>query len=318
MNDDDFKQRLDNGWANTINHYDESVEKINSFFDYRIIPRIREWDICLTVDEKGTKIFNEQRERIISLCSIPVLSVRTSKPKKMQKDLILQETVNKYAKHLQSKSVIIFDDSIKSSNTISNVLNSIQQINVRSVTVAVLFCNKDVLGELKDKYNKIEFILPTGCNGETYGRDVTPYLEYICKPKNDIPYIKINFSDIPDENTIKNFFKNYGYLVPDKCPELSYYNDRNKWNLKLNDIKFNAELNIYSRINWRYSLYIQPYVLECDYANEDDDILRDNKIYEIEKHILINVLVNEFILEYCLDENIKISSFKMLFKNVCV
>jgi hypothetical protein len=314
-------------WPSSAEDFEGSLALINNFFDAQIIPHMSKWDICIKIERKGALIFDEQQTRRNMLaCLTDFKDGRLDGIKEL----------------LENKSLLIFDDSINDGYNIRRVLNLVLEAKPTSVTVSTLICREDTLIDLQNDYSTVQFeyaLVESEDNFScTYGKKIYPYLEYICKPiQNDHPILIIYFSECPDENIIFNFFQQYGTLESEKWPYLDNYNDRFKYHVVLNKSYINqlkicdelsetgclsmdelcAKIRIYLRKDGNGILILQSMILEgftdCEDRTQNDVQLKLID-FEAKKCVLIEFLIKDFLLEYLMKTDIKISNFKVNFK----
>jgi hypothetical protein len=221
MDISEFKMYVD-GNEPTISDYSKSLEVIDKFFDEFIIPNIYKWNFCIYAERKGTGIFRDQQIRKENLKMLHVISSTELAEKK--------EFIN-------NKSILIFDDSIKDGDTITEILDEIQFLSPEKITVAVIVGSKEVLERLRRSYPKITFVasieVPHKDVIENHNRNIGLYLEDICLPiQEDHPVLIIRFSD-GNMDDVFGRFRQYGEIIDDGCDFLSYI-DRAKRTLILN------------------------------------------------------------------------------------
>ena len=70
--DNQFRQSIGDMWPRVQHDYEKSTRLINEFFDKNIIPKNREWDLCITVQRKGATVYNDQqiRNKVLKMCVI--------------------------------------------------------------------------------------------------------------------------------------------------------------------------------------------------------------------------------------------------------
>jgi len=198
-------------------------DTIDSFFDECIIPNIHRWSFCIYAERKGTGIFRDQQIRKELLKMLLVISSTEFESKK---DLI------------KEKSILIFDDSIKDGETITNILANVLSNSPANVTVAVIIASQEVLSGLRKNNPSIKFHAAIEASEndiiEKHNRIVGLYLENICLPiQEDHPVLIIRYSN-GNRDDIFKAFKKYGDLVNDGCECLEYVN-RAKYTLYLNN-----------------------------------------------------------------------------------
>jgi len=304
-----------------VTDYSRSLGLIDSFFDDFVIPNVSKWDFCIYAERKGTGIFRDQQIRKEVLKMLHVISSTELESKK---------------KLIEGKSILIFDDSIKDGETISNILADILPFSPERITVAVIIGSQDVLNDLREDYPEIEFHtaieVPHEDVVEKHNRNVGLYLEDICLPiQEDHPVLIISHSN-GNREYLFNAFKKYGDTINDGCEFLEYIN-RAKYTLYLNteytkkvlhpiekmgliDSHFKFEQIIIIRIYLlkceNFKLILQPIVLR-DFPQTEFDSFK-NTWRAVEMSILNNFLIKQILLNKALYEKLNIINAAVCWK----
>jgi hypothetical protein len=312
--------------------YQVAVDIVNSFFD-KISNELRTmWEkkICILVDNSGSELFKEQKIRINCLNDA----------------LILNDTNDLKDKHicLENNVVLVFDDAIKTGNTIIRVLDSIIPTHPKRIIVVAIIASQDTLEMLKKKYEKydITFNISKEIPGNTKERSfdiqyhkfsnkiLDAYLKYICRPRQDEkihPYLLIKFGDGIEKflNILEPFD-----LIPDNDDGFKF-KDRSIHSIVLKDkmiqdiinqicfkkIKFNSDLDAFIRIFYRGDLdeiILQPVLRRHEDSYITNPYLLDSRDYFI-KLLMINYLI-EYILQNKNDMIIEKMYLKCYDKNI--
>jgi hypothetical protein len=231
-------------------------------------------------------------------------------------------------KLIKGNSVLIFDDSIKDGETITDILADVLSNSPASVTVAVIIGSQEVLANLRKDNPGIEFYaaieVPQVDVVEKHNRNVGLYLEDICFPiQEDHPVLIISHKNGNREDILKAFEK-YGDLENDGCEFLEYIN-RAKYTLYLNneyvgkildpirkmgliDMEFKYEeiimIRVYILRGELCRLILQPIILR-DFPHKEADSFR-NIWHAVEISILNNFLVKQILLNKLFYEKLNI------------
>lgn len=321
--DEAFRKFVENNWPKTKQDYKDSIDFVNKFFDRNIIHNILNWNECINMERKGAAIYKEQQNRNRILNSLHTLS---------NKDIIDSK------EFIESRSILIFDDSIKNGITIRPLLNLVSDYEPSDVTVGTLIAREDSLNALKNDFPMVKFCTALMVNsddfGVAYAKKLFPYLGYICSPlQNDHPRLIIKFSEAPDERTIIKFFELYGDISYDKDLEIIGQSDRKQLSFILNNT-FLAQfkilnvieklgiidkndilikVKIYLKKDSVSTLTLQPMILEGINAN---GLVTKETIehfdYHVKKMFLLEFLVEKFLLDYLINTEAEFSNFSVI------
>lgn len=316
MDPDQFKQFIMNNQP-ALEDYDRSKQLINTFFDGYLIPGIigRKWNICISIDRKGSIIFKDQQLRKYVIKGLRVTS---------------DNSISSLSGSLANQSILIFDDSIKDGNNIRRVLTSVLPLTPGQITVAAILCSDKALDDLCREYPKVTFytekIIKRIDFVEIQRKMIQPYLDYVCLPiQKDHPILAIRFADV-DSAIVFNIFNIYGEVTPDGNDDLVYV-DQCKKTLKPNEDSMaeissiieqlgfidngkNLNTSIIIRMYWiegpiEPTLLLQPIILgDIRYHDSIPVALMEDII---KAHILLKFLMNRVVLDRFHHEKIRIN-----------
>lgn len=289
-----------------LKDFDKSKQLINSFFDGYLIPGIisRKWNMCISIDRKGSIIFKDQQLRKYVIKGLRVTS---------------DGGISSFSGSLTNQSILIFDDSLKDGDNIRRVLNSILPMAPEKITVAAILCSDEALKKLGEEYPNVDFYMEKIIKRidfvEIQSKMIQPYLDYVCLPiQKDHPILAIRFSTV-DSTIIFDFFSIYGEIINDGNDDIVYI-DQCKKTLKPNkdslaevssiikqldfiDDEKNFNKSIIIRMYWiegmiEPTLLLQPILGDIPY---NDSIPVESMEDIIKAHIILKFLMNRIVLD---------------------
>lgn len=322
----EIKKLLDT-YSPTNDDYLESIKIINDFFDTYLIPKIidRSWNMGIRIERKGSQLYLDQKLSKKDLALLRVFS---------------DSDLNKNENIVTGKSIIIFDDSIKTGEHVRRVLDRIATL-ASEISVAVLLSRKDTLIDLKLKYPKVifysEMIASKEKFSECYLKRIQPYLDSICLPlQREHPLLSIDFNNSFNEKVVIDIFKKYGNISNDECKKFSYIDgDKKMFEFKedtFNDLPIIQNLRelgflekdfiledsviirIYIRQGLVRRLIIQPIILEGVITQRKQDRGAFDSIDRFIKNKIIYQFLISKVLPNIIDAQIGLSRFTVIFE----
>jgi len=201
-------------------------QNLLSFFQEEILNNIDNWDIIVKIDRKGILIFDD----LVKDSPIP--------GKIMQ---IPSFDISSYGDEqgFENKSVLLFDDSIRTGKQIRTEIDKINRYNIKSITVATIMANDETFENLENEYRNIGYIIFKILNGydfrSLFTKYMTKYFDYICMPQTkDLKVVKYTFPFRFSSNRIMQLFKTEHSKVELEKTEIEF-EDRFKMVLDFSD-----------------------------------------------------------------------------------
>lgn len=176
--------------------YPDIKRQIDDFFLVKTIPLIGSIDTIICMERKGSWILKD---------------FFLDNPKYSSKFNIISNY--EIFKLVETSSVLIFDDSLKTGNTILRVINEIKKYRPKYIGILCLLINKEAVQNLNDKHPNISIFscLPTF---DTYAEQSKEFLVWETvnnlglkiRDNPDFPIVEIN-TPYPNMNEIKNILK---------------------------------------------------------------------------------------------------------------
>lgn len=191
--------------------------KVVDFFNKQVIENLHSWDIIVTIHRKGEFVFKD-------LISEAVLSEDVL--------IISNYQICEYQEYFEKKNVLLFDDSINTTETIQGIINHINTYNTNSLSVATILANKSTYEKLKGlEINKnIKFMAYEVSSNykEYFFKFMCPYFDYICLPATkDLIVEKLTIFKKLSYTEIIELFSSNNFILEDEKP-LFQYEDRFK------------------------------------------------------------------------------------------
>lgn len=268
-------------------YYFESIKFINNFFDIKILPDIRlhKWDLCINVIKNGESIFSEQMRRNM-----------------IEKiEIINDHDIDKFQSKIESKRILLFDDSIKKGKTIKKILGKIDQQKPTCISIATILSPKNLLDELSPKFSRVKEIISANeieylgdrtseIRYKHYLKYIEAYSKYTCLPNQDgqtHPYLLIKIKPNKGREILGNLNKYADKTISNISDDFSFIGrDNISICLKktvLENIKEDFGCNIecigynFIRIFLREDaqrIIIQPIIRNYDNSDCDEDSVK--------------------------------------------
>lgn len=293
----------------TLGDYKKARDIVNLFFDDYITPNIskRKWNMCISIARRGSQIYEDQL---------------LSKPRVRQLFNITSKKIESHEATMRDSSILIFDDSIKTGESIRKVLGPLEFPD-NNITVAVLLAREDTIADLIDEFPGVTFKHCISCNKKNFSKlyltRISPYLHSICLPiqKNN-PTLLVEFNDDFKTEDLFATLRYYGNVeIDEECIYRRIYDDRLKGSFMFRNEEHlyslpifsylkrfnlvNSETDLISNIKVRFYLrkgdvkilIFQPFILE---VQEDGDVRKTASF--IRKQFLCEFLINKIIIGF--------------------
>lgn len=147
----------------------EFRSQLLDFINEKIVERFYYWDIIITIHRKGEFVFKD-------LTSNTIIS---------EKVLVIgNHQISEYKNYFEDKNVLLFDDSINTTDTIQNMINKIKTYNINSLSVATIVVNASTYKKLIETNKDTQFIAYEISSNymDYFLKLMCPYFDYICLP----------------------------------------------------------------------------------------------------------------------------------------
>lgn len=227
----------------TIDQLREFRAQLLDFIDEEIVELFESsyrWDIIVTIHRKGGFVFKDLTSNSRFSTNLLVIG---------------DHQVSEYKSYFEDKNVLLFDDSINTTETIQNMINKIKTYNINSLSVATILVNANTYQKLIETNKNIKFIAyEISYDYMNYFlKFMCPYFDYICLPATkDLIVEKITiFKKLSCLEIIELFSTNY--FILEREESLFQYKDRFKLILDLFNEPYSSS-TLFSEFLARYDL----------------------------------------------------------------